>query len=174
MRAFTLLLVLLVAGAPVLADAGLAGAWQLNDDMTAAEQPRQSGAGGNRGPSGPRVTVGGMPIPGTTPSPQASFGGTLPDPMVLRVRQLTLTPQGETFAVMFHGLGHDELQRGRHQGVDSRWSERTLTSRYETTSRRVTQTYEVRRDGSLKVTVRIRPQQGKTEIHVRVFDRSAS
>jgi len=171
MRAVLLLLALLAWG-PALAATGLTGSWTLNDESTAAEQPRRSGSGGSRGPSGPRVTVGGMPIPGTTPSPQASFGGALPDPMVLRVRRLTMTPQGETFGLEFHGLGREDLQRGRHQGVESRWSERKLTSGYETTSRRVKQTYEVRRDGSLKVTVRIRPQQGKAETHVRVFDRA--
>lgn len=152
--------------------AGLAGRWAVNDALTRELQPPDRGpATASRGLPRPSISVGGMPIPGTTPSAPAGVGGSAPDPMVLRCTELTLAPAGDAVTLTFHGVGSDRLQRGRHQGVVSRWSERKLTTHYDTTSRRVSQTFEVDRDDRLLVTVKLNPKQGKTLVHKRVFDR---
>jgi hypothetical protein len=152
--------------------AGLAGRWVVNDLLTRELQPPDRGpTTASGGLPRPSISVGGMPIPGTTPAAQPGIGGSAPDPMVLRCTELTLAPAGDTIELSFHGVGSDRLQRGRHQGVVSRWSERKLTTHYDTTSRRVSQTYEVDRDDRLVVTVKLNPKQGKTLVHKRVFDR---
>ena len=73
----------------------------------------------------------------------------------------------------FYGGGRsDTLKRGNDQGLVSRWSARKLTTRYETTSRKVSQVYQVRRDGTLLVTVKLNPKRGPTVVHKRVFERA--
>ena len=51
------------------------------------------------------------------------------------------------------------------------FSQRKLTSKYQTTTRKVSKTFEMRSDGRLLVTVKLNPNQGKTIVHKRVFDR---
>jgi hypothetical protein len=120
------------------------------------------------------VVVGGMPVPlpGTS-APQAGIGGPSPDPMVMRTVELSVTPAGEELLLEFAGVGSERLRRGNVQGLKSRWNERKLTTGYETTTRKVSQTWEVDRNDRLVVTVKLNPDHGKTQTHKRVFDRVA-
>ena len=157
------------------ADAGLAGHWRLNEALTREVQPENKGSTStSSGFPQPMIVVGGMPlpVPGTA-APQPGLGGASPDPMVMRCAELTVAPAGEELALEFFGVGSDRLRRGNNQGVVSRWSERRLTTHYRTTTRKVSQTWEIRRDGRLLVTVKLNPDQGKTQTHKRVFDRVA-
>jgi len=167
-----LLLVLALPGAAIAADT-LAGRWRINDALTREHAPPERGSTStSSGMPRPVIAVGGMPIPVPGASaPQPGLGGSSPDPMVMRCTELTVTPAGEELQLEFHGAGSDRLRRGRHQGVNSRWNERKLTTSYETTTRKVSQTWEVDRDGRLLVTVKLNPDQGKTQTHKRVFDR---
>jgi len=155
------------------ADAGLAGHWRLNEALTREVQPENKGsASTSSGLPQPMIVVGGMPlpVPGTA-APRPGLGGASPDPMVVRSNELTVTPVGEEIALEFTGVGSDRLRRGNNQGVVSRWNERKLTTHYRTTTRKVSQTWEVRRDGRLLVTVKLNPDHGKTQTYKRVFDR---
>jgi len=157
------------------ADAGLAGHWRLNEALTRQVQPENKGSTStSSGFPQPMIVVGGMPlpVPGTA-APQPGLGGASPDPMVMRCVELTVAPAGEELALEFSGVGSDRLRRGNNQGVVSRWSERRLTTHYRTTTRKVSQTWEIRRDGRLLVTVKLNPDHGKTQTHKRVFDRVA-
>jgi hypothetical protein len=163
-----------VLALPAAAAGGLAGHWRINDAMTRAAQPEQkvSKSPSSGGFSGPMVVVGGMPIPapGST-EVQPGLGGASPDPMVMRCSELTITPAGDTLALEFPGVGSDRLRRGDDQGVRSRWNERKLTTSYRTTTRKVSQTWELDGADHLLVTVKINPDNGRTQTHKRVFDR---
>jgi hypothetical protein len=168
---------LLVAGAVLAGTAaaadGLAGHWRLNESLTREVQPETKGSASTAsGLPQPMIVVGGMPlpVPGTA-APRPGLGGASPDPMVVRSTELTVTPVGDELALEFTGVGGDRLRRGNNQGVVSRWNERKLTTHYRTTTRKVSQTWEVRRDGRLLVTVKLNPDHGKTQTYKRVFDR---
>jgi hypothetical protein len=91
---------------------------------------------------------------------------------VLRTTEFTIEPAGDALRLSFAGVGDETLQRGNDQGLVSRWSARRLNTGYETTSRRVSQVYQVRRDGHMEVTVTLRPNQGTRTVYKRVFDRA--
>lgn len=150
----------------------LAGNWVLNEELTKEEQPdgpRQRGGG--FGSSGAHVSVGGVPLPGTGGNNLPSVPGSAPDPDVLRVNEMTIEPVGDDeLRLVYAGAGSETLERGDDQGLVSHWGERELDTRYETTSRTVSQNFEVRGDGRLLVTVRLNPNNGPTVIHKRVFD----
>lgn len=174
-----ILLSLLLAGLPAAAgaaDSELAGRWILDRELTLAEQPD--------GPEQralleklPRagVSVGGVPLPtpGNAPLPQAL--GSPRNPAVLETTALSIEPLGdERIRLVYDGGRAEELERGNDQGLVTRWSARKLTTRYETTRRKVSQQYELRGDGRLLVTVRLNPNRGPTVVHKRVFERAAN
>jgi len=174
LRAALATLATLALALPGLASAeGLDGHWRLNEALTRELQPPQKGSTSSTSGFGqPMVVVGGMPVPlpGTS-SPQAGIGGPSPDPMVMRTVELSVTSAGEELLLDFAGVGRERLRRGNVQGLKSRWNERKLTTSYETTTRKVSQTWEVDRNGRLLVTVKLNPDHGKTQTHKRVFDR---
>lgn len=178
MRCLALFLLLLSAVTARADDSALLGRWTLDPELTRAEQP-----GGPETRSGPfsrrpnaSVSVGGMPLPGTGGGgdglPQVS--GNPRDPEVLRCSALAIEPLGDELRLTWEGVGSATLARGNHLGLVSRWNDRRLTSRYETTSRKVSQEYEVRRDGTLLVTVKLNPNNSAAVVHKRVFVRTGS
>jgi hypothetical protein len=165
---------LLLAGAAAAAygaAAPLTGNWVLNHELSREIQPDgpQQSSLLNRLPNA-SVSVGGMPLPGVGSGRLPPVAGNARDPKVLRCTELRIEPAGDALHLNYGTAGSDTLQRGNDQGLVSRWNKRKLTSRYETTSRKVSQTYEVRRDGRLLVTVRLNPNQGPAVVHKRVFD----
>jgi hypothetical protein len=168
-------LILSLLAQPALAGTSeLYGRWILNHELTSAEQP-----------DGPEqralfsglpqtsVSVGGVPLPGSGGSGTPPVPGSSKDPDVLRCGELTIEPLGDKLHLTFVGVNSVSIERGDDQGLISRWSDRKLTSRYETTTRKVNQSYEVRRDGRMLVTVKLNPNRGATVIHKRVFERAA-
>ena len=151
---------------------GLAGQWTLNQERTVEVQPENRTQRKPLGRTGTAVVVGGIPLPtpGSTPLPSAP--GSAPDPTVLHTPTLTIEPGEDELTLVYAGGERETLKRGDDQGLISQWSSSRLTSRYETTSRKVSQVYQVQRDGSLLVTVRLNPNQGSTLVHKRVFDRA--
>jgi len=166
---------LLGAAAAQADDLALTGTWKLSPELTSAEQPDgpQTRKGLFSRMPQTSVSVGGVPLPGTggggSGLPQVA--GNPQDPDVLRASELVIEPVGEELRLTFVGVDSTTLKRGNHLGLVSRWDRDRLTSRYETTSRKVSQEYEVRRDGTLLVTVKLNPNQGATTIHKRVFEK---
>lgn len=157
------------------AQADLHGRWVLNHELTREEQPDgpEQRSLLSRLPQ-TSVSVGGMPLPGVGGGNPPPVPGNSRDPKVLRCGELSIEPDGDRLRLNYDQLGSETLERGNDQGLVSRWSKRKLTTRYETTSRKVSQVYQVRRDGRLLVTVRLNPNQGPTVVHKRVFDPAAS
>ncbi len=156
--------------------AELSGRWVLNHELTNAEQPdgpKISKGLFSRVPQ-TTVSVGGIPLPGSGGSGLPPVTGTAQEPKILRTAELVIEPQGERLHLSYAGVGSETLKRGNDQGLISRWDRRRLSTRYETTSRKVRQSFEVRRDGRLLVTVKLDPNQGATVTHKRVFDPAGS
>jgi len=153
-------------------DRALTGRWKLSPELTRAEQPEGPETRKGLFSRMPRtsVSVGGVPLPGGGNGlPQVA--GNPQDPDVLRAPELVIEPVGDDLQLTFVGVGSTTLERGNDRGLVSRWDRDRLTSRDETTSRKVSQEYEVRRDGTLLVTVKLNPNQGATTIHKRVFEK---
>ena len=166
------LFVLTAASAPGYAQQSrLEGHWILNEELTREAQPEQRGrnSAADKLPR-PSISIGGMPLPGTGRAPPPSLPGNAADPKVLRAPELAIAPSGDALQLSYPGHGNDTFVRGNQQGIVSRWSDRKLTTHYETTSRKVSQTYEVRKDGRLLVTVKLNPNQGPATVYKRVFD----
>jgi hypothetical protein len=170
--ALAALLATLMAADVHAAESHLTGRWMLNHELTREVQPddpAQRDLLGNL----PRtsVSVGGIPLPrtGGDELPRAGSGR---DPTVLHSASLAISEaDDDRLRLVYDGGQSDTLERGNDQGLVSRWSARKLTTRYQTTSRTVSQVYELRRDGTLLVTVKLNPKQGPTLVHKRVFER---
>ncbi len=169
-----LMAALLAAGATSASDrkANLLGRWQIDDDLTAAAQP----VNGHRksrfdGLGMPSISVNGIPLPNTG-SATPTAGGSTPDPKVLRCSEMTIETVGKDLLLTYLGVGSETLTPGRVQGIATRWKETSLTSNYETTSRRVSRSFELQKDGTLLVTVKLKPSSGPSVTHKRVFRRT--
>lgn len=162
-----------LAGAATPAD-GIAGHWRINAELTRALEPVERKSSATTGGFGrPTVAVGGMPIPlPGGQGPQTGLGGSAPDPRIMRCTEVSIAPEGDTIAIDYGATGFERLRRGNDQGRKSRWNTRSLETRYETTTRKVSQEFEIDRDGRLLVTVKLNPDHGRTVTHKRVFDRA--
>jgi hypothetical protein len=178
MRTATIALLLLLAGGARAEEMTLTGRWTLSPELTHAEQPDGPETRSGLFSRMPRtsVSVGGVPLPGTGGGGDGlpPVSGNARDPEVLRCSELVIEPVGDDLRLTYVGVGSATLKRGNHLGLKSRWSDRRLTSRYQTTSRKVSQEYEVRRDGTLLVTVKLNPDESAAVVHKRVFERTGS
>jgi hypothetical protein len=153
----------------------LLGKWELNNEMTQAVQveKKQSSSGGFGGMS-TTVAIGGVavPLPGSTSSSPATSGSPR-DPSVLRCKDLEISTEGDNLRFVFAGVGEEVMKPGDNQGRVTRWNRSKLTSNYQTTSRKVYRTYKLQKDGTLLVTVKIKPKQAASIVQKRVFQRPA-
>jgi hypothetical protein len=153
----------------------IAGHWRLNEALTNEVQPKldteESSSGGMHGPV---ITAGGMPVPGPGSSnPYPELGGASPDPKVMRCTELKLAPAGDVMQIEYLGVGTDRLRRGNDQGLVSKWKDDRLNTRYKTTTRTVSEEWELDDADRLVVTVKLDPNGGKAVTYKRVFDRVA-
>lgn len=164
----------LAASGAAAGDRGILGDWRLDDAATAEVQPVEGTRGGGlEGFRAPTISINGIPLPGST-NENAATTGSAPDPDVLRCNRMTIEPLGDDVHLTYGGVGAETLKPGRHQGITTRWNDKLLKSSYATTSRRVTQRFELQGDGSLLVTVKLDPTRGQAVTHKRVFRREAA
>lgn len=155
----------------------LLGNWVLNQELSRELQPantnqKKSMFGGLQG--SPSIVVGGIPIPipGSSSSKEVSTGS-VRDPQVLRCAEMTIELVGEDILFTYVGVGTEQLKQGNYRGTKTTYKSKKLTSRYETTSRTVSKTFELTKEGRLHATVRLKPNKGKTLVYHRVFDRAS-
>ena len=173
-RALAIVVCLGLAGAVKADDLQLVGAWRLNVERTEAVQPDNSKTSWWEGLDGrvsTSVTVGGIPVPVGGPQAQAQVSNPA-NPKMLRCHSFTIERLDESLLLTYEGVGSETLKPGSYRGMRSQWNSRKLTSNYESTTRRVTRTLEVGRDGRLLMSVTINPRRGKTKRFKRVFDRA--
>ena len=176
----SLLFALIVSLAGLLPHVAIAdsilGDWVLNQELSRELQPANANQKkkilGGLGSSG--VVVGGVPIPipgsgGTS----AVSTGQVKDPQVLRCEKLTIELAGNDILFTFVGFGTELLKQGNVRGTRTSYKSSKLTSRYETTSRKVSKTYELTKEGRLHATVKLNPNKGKTLVYHRIFDRAS-
>jgi hypothetical protein len=118
--------------------------------------------------------VGGVyvPLPGGGDAGVPAGGAR--DPRVLRCEAMTVSMDGANVHFIFEGSGEETMKPGNDQGRKTSWNGRRLTQSYTTTVRSVRKTYELEKDGSLVVKVKINPKGAKSATHVRVFQRPSS
>jgi len=148
----------------------LLGRWVLNNELTSELGRVEKKGGWLDGFGRPSVSVGGLPVPlpGSSTLPAT---GSSRDPDVLRCATMSVQMDADAVHFSYTGVGEETMQPGNNQGRRTRWNKSRLTSRYETTSRKVIKTFELRKDGSLQVSVELNPSQGASVIHYRIFER---
>ena len=104
--------------------------------------------------------------------PQPVSNNRQPHPKVLQCRAMTIELVSDEIHFNFVGIGKEQLKLGKVHGTKTTFRPRKLTSRYQTTRRKVKKTYALTKEGRLHVTVKINPNEGKTVIHQRIFDRA--
>ncbi|MEM1435129.1 MAG: hypothetical protein AAGG11_13805 [Pseudomonadota bacterium] len=155
---------------------GWIGNWVLNEERTQAIQPEQPESR-NWLPTGrvsTSVSVGGIPLPRTGGKVPAASEGSATDPVVLRIKALTITAPDEKQVVLQYGtLDSETLHRGNYRGARSAWDRKGLKTRYQSTQRKVEHRYELQQDGSLLVTTLIKPNGAKRRTYLQLFERPA-
>jgi hypothetical protein len=166
----------LCTSAAIAAERGnLFDTWHLNAQLSAELQPDNSKSkDGNDGLNMPWVSVGGVgiPLPSGGSAPQsAGAAGVSPD--VLSCTELKIERIDAQVVLTYVGVGEEALIKGEEHGVKTGWSSRKLTSKYSTTRRKVSKTFEVDKGDRLIVTVKLSPKQGKGNTFKRVFERAS-
>ena len=156
------------------ADMELLGTWTVDIERTREVQPDNANVRwweGLEGNFSSNVYVGGVPVPvGGGAKPEGDAG--IPNPEMLRCQTFSIATNDQGLLLSYHGVGEEKIRSGAYRGLHSAWSKRKLTSDYESTSRKVKRTLEIRKDGRLLMSVTINPRKGKTRRFKRVFDRS--
>ncbi|MCB1685348.1 MAG: hypothetical protein KDI31_12705, partial [Pseudomonadales bacterium] len=147
----------------------LLGEWVLNNERTHEIQPKQGGGFDGFGVT-PSISVGGVPIPlpGAAATPSS---GPVSDPRVLRCGRMQIEMQTPNVRLIYEGVGEEIMKPGNDLGRKTRLSRTKITQFYETNTRRVNKTFEVQKDGSLLVKVKLNPKGAKSVTQVRVFER---
>ena len=171
------LLLGLAACLPLQVRAGetqLLGTWTVNIERTREVQPDNANVRwweGLEGNFSTGVYVGGVPVPvGGGAKPEGDAG--IPNPEMLRCQSFSVQRNEHGLLLTYHGVGEEKIRSGAYRGLHSAWSGRKLTSDYESTTRKVKRSLEIRKDGSLLMSVTINPRKGKTRRFKRVFERS--
>jgi hypothetical protein len=150
------------------------GTWTVNPELSAAVQPEHAGTRWweGLGSFSTNVSVGGMPVPTGSSEPPRD-GDAPPNPDMLRCQTLTIeATSSDELLLTYVDVDTEKLRRGKYRGMHSAWSRTRLDSDYESTSRKVDRSLELRDDGRLLMTVKLNPTKGKTRVFKRVFDRA--
>lgn len=150
----------------------LVGDWVINHELTDEIAPEFKDASLFSGMGSGRVSVSvmGIPIPRAEAQP-ASPSGALKDPDVLSCNEMRIEHVGDELQLTYKGVGSEVLKQGDYRGRQTRWTSKSINQHYESTSRKVTKAWELRRDGRLLVTVEINPTKDKKRTYKRVFER---
>lgn len=154
----------------------LIGDWQLNRDLTEERRPKVRKAKPSRSGFGTNVAVGAggvlMPVPKRQGGPSAG-GATANLPKILACQELTLTQQGSDVVVTCpQMLEPRKFVKGKLHGRTVRWSNRKLTEKYSSTSRRVTHEFNLERSGVMEIKITVKPKGAKRLTYILVFDRA--
>ncbi len=152
----------------------LIGDWQLNRDLTAERRPKVRKAKPSSSGFGTNVAVGAggvlMPVPRRQGGPAAG-GATANLPKILACQELTLAQQGSDIVVTCpQMLEPRKFVIGKIHGRTVRWSNRKLTEKYSSTSRRVTHEFNLERSGVMEIKITVKPKGAKRLTYILVYD----
>ncbi|MDP6375790.1 MAG: hypothetical protein QF921_12820 [Pseudomonadales bacterium] len=176
MRTITLAVLLSLPLALSAADEPIfLGIWTVNPDLSAEVQPEAAGVRWweGLGKFSANTNIGGIPVP-IGGSAQPGSDNTPPNPDMLRCQVMKIArASASELLLTYVDVDKEKIRKGRYRGTHSQWSSKKLSSNYESTSRKVKRTLEVRKDGRLLMTVKLNPNKGKTRVFKRVFDRQS-
>lgn len=177
--AIVLMLVPLLFSEPIAAKTKptLIGDWTLNRHLTEERRPKVRETKSSSGGFGTSAAVGAggvlMPVPNRRAGPSAT-GATGNLPKILSCQQLSLARQGSNVVVTCpQMLEPRKFVIGRVHGRTAKWSNRKLTEKYSSTSRRVTHTFILERSGVMEIEITVKPKRAKKLTYIMVFDRVA-
>ena len=152
----------------------LIGDWQLNHDLTKERRPKVRNAKPSRSGFGTNVAVGAggvlMPVPRRPTGPSAG-GATANLPKILACQELSLAQQGSDIVVTCpQMLEARKFVIGKIHGRTVRFSNRKLTEKYSSTSRRVTHEFNLERSGVMEIKITVKPKGAKRITYILVFD----
>ena len=163
----------LVASVAAEGPPDFAGSWRINheESESLAVKYDDSSWFDGLGAMSANATVGGVPIP--LPGGQEAASGATPskDPGVLKCLEMDIEQIGEELHLTYRAVGGEKMRAGHYRGRNTKWSNKQLTQKYESTERKVKKTWNLRSDGRLLVTVKINPKNDKARTYRRVFDR---
>ena len=151
---------------------GLEGSWVLDVEASKKLQPKKSERSILSSVStSTSVSVGGIPLPksGSGTYPESKRKGK--DPDVLFCKGMTITAAEDAVRIDYDGLGAKTFHIGNVKGRKTRYSGKRMTTSYESTSRRVSQTYTIENPDKLIVTVKMKPNSGSKRVVKKVFQR---
>lgn len=149
----------------------LTGQWVYNPVKSDEARPKKKNSS-IFGKVKPSISIGGWPIPmpGNDPSKEAS-NQRVHDPDVLYCKNMSIKKVDGIIRATYGTLSSSEFVPGRHRGRVTRWTGKKLTQSYTTTTRKVTQTYQLQKNGDLLVSVTIKPRHASKRVYNRIFDR---
>lgn len=158
--------------------ANLLGDWTLNRDLTEKRRPKLPKAKASRSGFGKvHVGVGGVlvPTPGSSGPIPGGSGATAGMPKVLSCDELELTKQGQVIEANCPTmLNARKFNVGNIHGRKTKYSNRKLTEKYSSSSRRVTHTFKMEGSDRMEVKVTVKPKGAKLLTYILVFDRTNS
>ena len=166
-------LLLFVSGHALATD--LVGQWLLDAEKTEAIQPEQPQQkqwlkGQNVSTS---VSYGGQRLPTLRQKVPPMSTLSARDPEVLRCKEMTISNKGDDLLFTYVDVGSEVRRKGKKRGFNTAWNKKKLTDSYKTTTRKVSHTFEIQDNGSLLVTVLIKPDKGPKRIYKQVFNRKS-
>ena len=153
----------------------LDGTWRYDPAQSVTEAPRQGGRSifGNMKPT---VVIQGIPVPlpgsGAETDDETSRSPKNPD--VLFCQTMTIEEDEGSKRITYDRLGVREFVPGRHRGRTTRLTTKRLVESYKTTSRSVSQEYQLENSNRLVVTVVINPKGDKKTVYKRIFYRDGT
>ena len=171
-----LLLCFLVTPIGAADKTSLIGDWTLNRELTEERRPKLPKAKSSRSGFGTNVAVGAggvlMPVPTRNTGPNPG-GATANLPHILACQELSLTKNGSDIVVTCpQMLEPRKFVVGKVHGRTVRWSNRSLSEKYSSTSRRVTHAFKLERSGVMEIKITVKPKGSKRLTYIMVFDRA--
>lgn len=173
---FLLALVAALFASPIVVDAkpSLIGDWQLNRELTEERRPKLPKAKSSRSGFGTNIAVGAggvlMPVP-RNPTGPSPGGATANLPSILACQELSLVRQESDIVVTCpQMLEPRTFVIGKIHGRTVRWSDRKLSEKYSSTSRRVTHEFNLERSGLMEIKITVKPKGAKRLTYILVFE----
>ncbi len=151
----------------------LLGGWQLNRELTEQRRPKLPKSKSTSSGFG-SIGIGGVILPTPGGNTRSNPGGaTARLPAVLACQSMTLTKAGSDILVTCPELLKPrKFTIGNIHGRKVKFSNRHLSERYSSTSRRVTHAFRLEKSGLMEIKVTVKQKHAKLLTYILVFDRA--
>ncbi|MBV1905114.1 MAG: hypothetical protein KUG75_03485 [Pseudomonadales bacterium] len=154
---------------------GLAGEWVLDEHKTRQIQPAAKKSSiFSKFRTSTNVSVGGIPLPKSSTAKVPDSRGKSKDPDVLFCKGMAISVEEETIRIDYDGLGAKTYVIGHYRGRRTSYNKKQMKTWYESTSRKVSQTYNMDGRDKMIVTITLAPNSGPKNIVKKAFTRKTT